>query len=809
MPRKLVRIRGIVQGVGFRPFVYRLAKDLKLAGFVRNTSYGVEIEIEGKKDRIRKFLTRLSLEKPPASIIEEIIVKNISAKGEGDFLIKESKLARGFTQISPDIATCDDCLKEFFNPQDRRFRFPFINCTNCGPRYSIIYNTPYDRKQTSMKRFKMCPECNNEFEDVYDRRFHAQPDCCFLCGPEFSLYKIDGTKIKTDKPIDEAIRLLKNGNIIAIKGIGGFHIACDATNCEAVRRLRILKNRPTKPFAIMTEERNLGKIVKIKPEEKKIIKSPIAPIMLLEKKRSVVCDEVAPKNPYLGVMLPYAPIHYLLLEKIPYLVMTSGNIADEPLVKDDNEVRIKLKKLVSFYLTHNREVINRCDDSVGFYLKNYGFSIIRRSRGYVPVPVELPCSVQPTLAVGPYLKNTFTLADKNSAYVSPHIGDLDNLETLKFFNEMVAKYKKWFKIEPELIVHDLHPDYLSTKIAYQYFNRKFYNSKWPTVNGKRIIGVQHHIAHIISCLGENRIYDRAIGIAFDGTGYGLDKNIWGSEFFIGDLKGLKRVANLEYLPLPGGEESIKKPYRITIAYLYKLLGPVLGEICKKGILPLNARVQEIYSIQKMIDNNYNLAYTSSMGRLFDCVSAMLGITQEITYEAEAAINLEYIASKDIKEFYSYEVVERGKGNLCHSERSEESNKEMKPDTAPPFISDVNNEPTHFIVCISEILQGIINDLKKGIGKDIISAKFHNTVVQFSLDIAKKLRKIYGVKKIALSGGVFQNRYLLDLMIKRLKENNFEVYTHHKLPTNDGCISYGQVIYGNLINRKLGVMKGCL
>jgi|UniRef100_A0A7V3RH81 hydrogenase maturation protein HypF len=767
MPRNLIKVKGIVQGVGFRPFVYRLAKSLNLTGFVRNTSFGVEIEIEGGSAGLKEFERRLLSEKPKASIIEEIVIKSIPPKNENDFVIRESKLAEGFTQISPDIATCDDCLKEFFNPEDRRFRFPFINCTNCGPRYSIIYNTPYDRSQTSMRRFKMCPECNNEFEDVYNRRFHAQPDCCFICGPEFSLYKIDGTKIKTNKPIDEAIRLLKKGNIIAIKGIGGFHIACDATNCSAVRRLRILKNRPTKPFALMVDRKNLKKIVKISPKEEEIIKSPVAPILLLEKKDSIICENVAPNNPYLGVMLPYAPIHYLLLEKIPYLVMTSANIADEPLVKEDKEVRTKLKKFVSYYLTHNREIINRCDDSVGFYLKDYGFSIIRRSRGYVPVPVELPFSVHPTLAVGPYLKNTFTLADKNSAYVSPHIGDLDNLETLKFFNEMVEKYKKWFKIEPDLIIHDLHPDYLSTKIAYQYLNQEFLKSKRQTGKSKRIIGVQHHIAHVISCLGENRIYDKAIGIAFDGTGYGLDKNIWGSEFFIGSLKDLKRVAHLEYLPLPGGEESIKKPYRITIAYLYKLFGPAFFKICKKGILPLNASAQEVYSIQRMIDSNYNLAYTSSMGRLFDCVSAMLGVTQEITYEAEAAINLEYIASKNIKDFYSYEIVEGA------------------------------NEQ---IICISKILQGIINDMEKKVGKEIISARFHNTIVQFSLDIAKKLRKIYGVKKVALSGGVFQNRYLLGLMIKRLKENNFEVYVHHKLPTNDGCISYGQVIYGNIISK---------
>jgi len=786
VPRYIVRVKGIVQGVGFRPFVFRLAHKLRLTGFVRNTSYGVEIEIQGRKNKITEFLKRLSSDKPPASIIEQVLVRDIRGKKEEvRFVIKESRIVAGFTQISPDIATCSDCLREFFNHRNRRYRFPFINCTNCGPRYSIIYNTPYDRKQTSMKGFVMCQECRKEFENILDRRFHAQPDCCFKCGPEFSLYKIDGTKIEADDPIAETIRLLKKGRIIAIKGIGGFHITCDATNCRTVKRLRILKNRPTKPFAIMIKEQNLNKVAKISRKEREIIKLPVAPIMLLKKKKSVVCEEVAPNNPYLGVMLPYAPVHYLFIEKIPYLVMTSANIADEPLVKDDKEVQRKLKNLVSFYLTHNRDIINRCDDSVGFYLKNRGFSIIRRSRGYVPVPVELPFNIIPTLAVGPYLKNTFALADKKSAYISPHIGDLDNLETLNFFNEMVENYKRWFKIEPELIVHDLHPDYLSTKIAEQLAEKR----------RVQLIGIQHHIAHIISCLGENKVFDKVIGIAFDGTGFGLDGKIWGSEFFIGGMKGLKRVAHLEYLPLPGGEESIKRPYRIALAYLYKLFGliPLYSPFSKgenRGILSVMAPSEEIRAIQQMIDKEYNLAYTSSMGRLFDCISAMLGITQEITYEAEAAINLEYVAKQSVKDNYPYEISKIPFNSFWGKKMS-----------STACCCDFKDDNKEFVIYVRKILEGIINDLKRRIGKDIISAKFHNTVVRFSLDIALKLRKIYGVNKVVLSGGVFQNRYLLNLMIKELQQNNFQVYTHYKLPTNDGCISYGQVIVGNLVARK--------
>jgi len=763
MSSKRIRIKGIVQGVGFRPFVYRLADVLKIRGFVRNTTNGVEIEVEGKGSNLKKFIGLLEKKKPVAARIDKLLVEELPARGFRNFIIKESRIVKGFTQVSPDIATCRECLKEFVNLKDRRYRFPFINCTNCGPRYSIIIDTPYDRKRTTMNDFVMCERCELEFYKITNRRFHAQPDCCSICGPLFSLYKINGKKIETEGSIEETVRLLKKGEIVAIKGIGGFHIACDATNCQSVKRLRRLKNRPTKPFAIMIEKENLKKIVYVSLEERKLIESPVAPIMLLKKRRSVICEEVAPNNPYLGVMLPYTPVHYLLLEEIPHLVMTSGNIQDEPIVKDDQEVKEKLAKIVNYYLTHNRNIENRCDDSIGFYTPKKDFSIIRRSRGYVPAPLDLPFTVEPTLAVGPYLKNTFTLAHRKEAYISPHIGDLDNFETLNFFNEMVKKYKRWFKIEPKLIVHDLHPDYLSTKIALDM------------AKGERlkVKGVQHHIAHIVSCLGEHKIFDKAIGIAFDGTGYGLDGRIWGSEFFIGDLNGQKRAAHLEYLPLPGGEASIKKPYRIAIAYIHKLLGDrFLSDVVAQlmvhrslsVVAPFMVPALEIETIKKIIDANYNLAYTSSMGRLFDCVSAMLGITKEITYEAEAAINLEYIAKKGINGHYPYKI-----------EGGEE-----------------------IIIYVSDILQGIIQDLKKNVSKDIISAKFHNTVVQFSLDIAKKLRKIYKVNKVCLSGGVFQNRYLLNLMIRKLESTGFKIYIHHKLPTNDGCISYGQVIYGNLI-----------
>jgi hydrogenase maturation protein HypF len=684
--RKKIRIRGIVQGVGFRPFVFRLARGLHLKGFVRNTTNGVEIEIEGLHADVERFIEMVRADAPAAARIDEIIVERPTLKGYETFSIRESKLSEGFTQISPDIATCPDCLREMHDPADRRYRFPFINCTNCGPRYSIITGTPYDRARTSMRVFQMCPDCTKEFSTVTDRRFHAQPDCCRVCGPLYELHAIGGRIVNASDPIGKAAALLNKGKILAVKGIGGFHITCDATNCATVRSLRRSKHRPTKPFAIMTEEKNLTKIAILNSDERAMMKSPIAPIMLLKKRNTIICKGVSPNNPYLGVMLPYTPVHYLLLEKIPYLVMTSANTRDEPLVKDANEVKVKLGSLVSFYLDHDRAIENRCDDSVGYHLPGKGFSIIRRSRGYVPVPVELPIDVKPTLAVGPLLKNTFTIANKHEAYVSPHIGDLDNLDTLHFFNEMVQKYKNWFRIDPQLVVYDMHPDYMSTKIA-----RKMSGAK---------ASVQHHVAHFASCLGENNVTDKSIGIIFDGTGFGLDGKIWGGEFFVGDLRNQQRVAHLQYLPLPGGESSIKKPYRIAIAYAHYLLGETLK------IAPTS----EVRIIKKMIEDDSNLVYTSSMGRLFDCVSATLGITRQITYEAEAAINLEYTAATGIRSHYPYKIIE--------------------------------SDP--LVIEIGAILAAILNDKRRYISNRVISAKFHNTVVEFSFDTASILKERYKI-----------------------------------------------------------------
>ncbi len=737
--RKKFVIRGVVQGVGFRPFVYRLAEERGLSGFIRNTSNGVDIEVEGNSAQLDGFLKDVVEGKPAPARIDAIRERRIKTKGGGEFRIVSSRSEAGFTQLSPDIATCPECRAEFTDRDDRRYLYPFINCTNCGPRYSIIINTPYDRASTSMENFRMCRQCRQEFDDVRDRRFHAQPDCCAICGPRYSLYTRKNRRLDGD-PIRDAIRLLQEGEIIAIKGIGGFHIACDARQGRTVERLRKLKNRPTKPFAIMVGRDDLDRAAYMSPAERSQFFSPAAPIMLLRRKpRSPVNRAVAPGNPYIGIMAPYVPMHYMLLEHVPFLIMTSANRVDEPIAFSREQVMARLVGIISFCLDHDRNIENRCDDSVGYIAKDKSFMMIRRSRGFAPAPLPIPFQVKPSLGVGPFLKNTFTLANKSEAYLSPHIGDLDNLETLAFYREMMNKYQRWFKIEPELIVHDMHPEYLSTRIA-------------NDLSGKKV-AVQHHIAHIAAVLAENSVNDKVIGIAYDGTGYGNDGKIWGGEFFAGTIRSLKRVAHLRYLPLPGGEVSIIKPYRIAIAYYYKLLGQKIGR---------NKWRTEARSIWNMIDRNIGLVETSSMGRLFDCVAGLIGVTEQITYEAEAAINLEYMAKKGVKTFYQYAI---------------EDNDIM-------------------IIDPSKILKGILYDLKKGIDPGVISAKFHNTVGRFTVDMVKRLSERYDTAKVCLSGGVFQNRYLLEMINALIRSAGLEVYVHRNLPVNDACISYGQVVYGN-------------
>lgn len=742
-------IKGVVQGVGFRPFVYRLAYKYGLKGWVLNSNEGLKVEVEGDEKRIFSFISDLKQNRPPISIVESIDVKKARLHRYREFSIRKSiGKGRNITLISPDISTCDQCLKDVMNKNNRRHNYPFTNCTDCGPRFSIIKNTPYDREKTTMKHFVMCSECKDEYENPLNRRFHAQPNACNVCGPQLALFK-NGKSEKVKEVISTTVRRLSSGGIVAIKGLGGFHIAVDASNEKKVKELRKRKNRPHKPFAVMMSNiKTVEKYCVITDKEKDILKSPRSPVVLLRKKKgSKIARSVAPSNPYLGVMLPYTPLHHLLFKrgKFDALVMTSGNRKDEPLVGEIEEAADNLIGIADYFLSHNRGIKNRNDDSVVFYSKDSP-TIIRRSRGYAPYPILLDRKLEPTLGVGSELKNTFCLAEGEKAFISQHIGDLENLETFEFYKEMINKFKYWFKIEPQIVAYDLHPDYLSTRFAKE-------------LTGVKLIGVQHHCAHIASCMAENRIKKKVIGLSFDGTGYGTDGRIWGCEFLVGDYNGFERKGRLRYLPLPGGEVAIKKPYRIGIAYVLYLLGKDrLKNELFKGI-----DSREIEVIKKQIDRDINLTWTSSLGRLFDAVSGILRVCSSITFEAQAAMALEYEAKDTILSPYDYEIVEK---NGC------------------------------FIIEPTKIIEGILYDYLHNINRSEISTRFHSTIIKFSKDICLRIRRETGIDKVVLSGGVFQNRLFLGGMIDELSNAKFEVFTQRLVPPNDGGISLGQVMIAN-------------
>lgn len=755
-----VIINGIVQGVGFRPFIYRLAKKHGIAGWVLNSSQGVEILAQGQSSGIDAFLADIPRELPPQAAIDQLSVAEAVPGDHSGFIIRESLGGEGITRISPDISLCPDCLAEMLDPDDRRHEYPFINCTNCGPRFSIINNTPYDRPFTTMAAFVMCPDCRKEYDDPEDRRFHAQPNACPACGPKVRLCDSQGIKIaETDEAIKRTARLLMAGETLAIKGIGGFHLACDAGNDSAVKRLRDRKNRPDKPLALMCGSLDdIRNICEVNDQEAKVLMSSPAPIVLLAKlkiknQKLKISDHVAPGNDYLGVMLPYTPVHHLLFRELKKsdpgltaLVMTSGNVQDQPIVKDDQEALDKLSNIASYFLFNDRDIENRNDDSIVFCTDpgddNPGnIQIVRHSRGYAPNPIILPVPVPPTLAVGGEMKNVFCLASGERAYVSQHIGEMDNTATLDFFTEMIEKYQRWFKIKPEIIVHDLHPDYLTTKWAREQ-------------TGVTMRAVQHHKAHILSTLADNGKVVPAIGVAFDGTGYGEDGKIWGGEFFVFDGKDIERAGHLEYLPLPGGKASIKKPYRIAAAYSQHLLNHI-----PMKLMPQDSHL-ELEVIVKQLESNFNLAWNSSLGRLFDAVSAMLGVCRSITFEAQAAMALENCLAAGISERYQYDMVK---------------------------------ENGMTVVSVKSLWKQLMDDILAGKNAGVCSAKFHNTIVDFTLLMCDNLKLKTGIKTVALSGGVFQNRHLLNHISQGLRRKNYQVLVHRQVPSNDGGIALGQAM----------------
>lgn len=794
MRRLHIEVKGVVQGVGFRPFVYNLAKTLNLRGFVTNTSRGVTIEIEG--ERVDEFLNKLQNEPPPLAKIYSIEKTELSPKNYSSFEIIESIDDVGFTHVSEDVSICEDCLRELFTPSDRRYLYPFINCTNCGPRYTITMKVPYDRPNTTMSVFKMCPDCLKEYKDPNNRRFHAQPNACSKCGPEVKLFVKIGNSIREYKePIKETIRLIKEGKIVAIKGLGGFHLCCDAKNPEAVENLRKRKKRSNKPFALMAPDLDsIEKFCFISEEEKKILKSPMRPIVLLLKKDEYVLpDIIAPKNAYLGFMLPYTPLHYLLFYypeednfiSLPQddnsfftplgfifqphfeaLVMTSGNISEEPIITKNEEAFEKLKDVADAFLVHNRDIFMRVDDSVVRELEGKIY-FIRRARGFVPKAIALKESLPEVLGAGADLKNTFTLTKSDYAIVSQHIGDLENFETIEFYEEVFNNLKSVYRVEPVAVGHDLHPLYFSSQWAKDYAEKK----------GIPAYALQHHYCHIASLMAEYGTSE-LFGIAFDGTGYGTDGTIWGSEFLYCTFKDFQRLAHLKPLSLPGGETAIKECFRLAISLIHEVFGEDMQLIKKLPILDVTSeeRIKQIIKLKKVSQFS---PLSSGMGRLFDGVSSLVGVCHYNSFEAEAAIALESLIEKNMefseKESYSFDVIVSS------------SNEPLVIDYTAMIKEIIDDFLCGFIgVCRqfyfnSEQKQKISN----------ISWKFHNTIIKIIVELTNYFKDKIGFDIVGLSGGVFQNSYLVRETLKMLRKIGVKPLYHINLPPNDACISLGQ------------------
>ncbi len=717
----------------------------------------MEIEVEGDEGALNKFISDLQTKIPPMAHIEKVRASFGAPKGYTEFKIHESLSQEGKYQlVSPDIATCDDCRREIFDPADRRFHYPFTNCTNCGPRFTIIEDIPYDRPKTTMREFRMCPLCQREYDDPSNRRFHAQPNACPVCGPSLKLVDKDNNAIEGEQTIEATARLLKEGKIVVLRGLGGFHLACDATNSKAVSELRGRKRRPDKPFAIMLATmQEIEKHCQVSPEEKGLLQSPQCPIVLLRWKRdlSSIAPVVAPNLKYMGVMLPYTPLHHLLLSEtgIP-LVMTSGNLSEEPIAKDNDEALRRLKGIADYFLLHNRGIYARYDDSV--CIVEGTPQIVRRARSYAPYPIFLPFKSRQILSCGAEEKNTFCLTKDDHAFVSQHIGDLENEETLEHFENTVELYQQLFRVEPEIVAYDMHPEYLSTKYALETGRKQ----------GLRLVPVQHHHAHIVSCMAENKVKEQVIGVAFDGTGYGMDGTIWGGEFLIADWRSFRRVGHLEYVPLAGGSAAIKKPYRMALSYLYSLF----GEDFDLKSLPIErVSEKELDIIKNQLKRRVNSPLTSSAGRLFDDVSALVGVREGITYEAQAAIELEMLVPDKFDAAgltcYPFSVVEQGGVK---------------------------------IVRLGELISAVVQDVRNGVDTHAVSLKFHNTVAQIIATTCKLIAKEVKIDRVALSGGVFQNRLLFRLSTAALKNEGFEVLTHKLVPCNDGGISLGQAVIAN-------------
>ncbi|EEF63113.1 carbamoyltransferase HypF [Pedosphaera parvula] len=752
--RAKIMVRGAVQGVGFRPFVYKLATELRLNGWVLNSSQGVQIEVEGGWPTLQQFLLRLEKEKPPHATIHSLEYSLLDAVGHDGFEIRHS--TEGGAKVAvilPDLATCPDCLREVFDPHNRRHLYPFTNCTNCGPRFSIIEGLPYDRSNTSMKEFTMCAECKAEYDNPGDRRFHAQPNACPKCGPHLELWDVAGRVLaRNHDALLQAASAVRHGEILALKGLGGFHLIVDARAEDAVLLLRKRKRREDKPFALMypsLEAIRLG--CEVSELEERLLRSSESPIVLLERHSGVaeaqaatnkesIASSIAPHNPTLGVMLPYTPLHHLLLRELGFpVVATSGNLTNEPICIDEREALERLHGVADLFLVHNRPIARHMDDSVVRIMLGREL-VLRRSRGYAPLPVHLKEQLPNILAVGAHLKNTVALSVGSDIFISQHIGDLETKEAYSAFSKVTADLQRLYEITPEFTACDLHPDFLSSKFAQR--------------TNAVIVRVQHHYAHVLACMAENELEAPVLGLAWDGTGYGADGTIWGGEFLLVGEDSFERAGHFRPFRLPGGEVAIKQPRRSAVGVLYEIFGDKLFERADPVLLA-NFSNSELSVLRQALKKQINTPRTSSVGRLFDAVASLVGLRQRAGFEGQAAMDLEFAIRKGIEDAYSFEV---------------KTNGTLVVDWQPMILE-------------------IIKEVRREEAVGVIAAKFHNTLAEVAAEMSHRVDNLH----VVLTGGCFQNKYLLERTVQRLREEGFRPYWHQRVPPNDGGIALGQVM----------------
>lgn len=769
MRRLRVEVRGAVQGVGFRPFVYRLATELGLRGWVRNDVRGVEVEVEGEAGTLEAFRARIEAEAPPRAVVRSVSAGWLEPEGFASFEIRRSDgLGAKVVAVLPDLATCDDCLRELFDPADRRHRYPFLNCTNCGPRFTIVRALPYDRPGTTMARFALCPECRREYEEPRDRRFHAQPTACPACGPRLALWGASGETLATeDAALHDAARALLDGRVVAVKGLGGFHLCCDARNEAAVARLRERKVRREKPLALVVRDLAAARtLCAVSAAAERWLLSPEAPILLLPRLANApVAPNVAPESTQLGVMLPSTPLHHLLLAAVDApLVATSGNLSDEPIAIDEREALSRLGGIADLFLVHDRPVERHADDSVGT-LDGGELRLLRRARGFAPLPLSVAAALPALLAVGAHLKSAVGVGLGSEVVLSQHVGDLETPEALAAFERVIADLLRLWEASPVAIAHDLHPDYLSTRWARRAAAGDEAEGPLPPAllaaarDGRlRLVPVQHHHAHLASCLAENRVAGPALGVTWDGTGYGTDGTVWGGELLLGDASGFARVASLRPFRLPGGDAAVKEPRRPALALLLELFGD--AALGRTDLAPVAAFTgPERALLARMVATGARTPVTTSAGRLFDAVAALLGLHPRAAFEGQAAMALEALADTSERGAYPFPLV-------------------PAPREGAPATLDWG-----------PLLAALLEDGAHGVDAPIRSARFHNALV----DGIARVARLAGSPRVALSGGCFQNRLLLERTRARLEADGFEVLVHRLVPPNDGGIAFGQVM----------------